>query len=146
MVKIVLAAVGRTLGTLKSEDSDGRENVTEKVNSRSCNFHRDYSKSLTLWNVGEPSQEPYPSSERGRKFRCRAYVLPLYNVKLGSFTSQSCSDGKKKVQKSVITRKIVVFVIEPIAFVTFSLPSPWSDLKVPTVSEYTRVSPERCYY
>ena len=48
MVKIVLAAVGRTLGTLKSEDGDGRENVTEKVNSRSFNLHRDYSKSLTL--------------------------------------------------------------------------------------------------
>ena len=48
MVKIVLAAVGRTLGTLKSEDGDGRENVTEKVNWRSFNLHRDYSKSLTL--------------------------------------------------------------------------------------------------
>ena len=75
-----------------------------------------------------------------------ACVLPLYNVKLGSFTLQSCSDGKKNVQKSVITCKIVVFVIKPIAFVTFSLPSPWSDLKVPTVSEYTRVAPERCSY
>ena len=47
MVKIVLAAVGsRTLGTLKSEDGDGRENVTEKVNSRSFSLHRGYSKSL----------------------------------------------------------------------------------------------------
>ena len=42
------------LGTLRSED-DGRENVAEKVNSRSFNLHRDYSKSLTLSNVGEPS-------------------------------------------------------------------------------------------
>ena len=42
---------------LRSEDGDGRENVAEKVNSRSFNLHRDYSKyskSLTLSNVGEP--------------------------------------------------------------------------------------------
>ena len=43
------------LGTLRSEDDDGRENVAEKVNSRSFNLHRDYLKSLTLSNVGEPS-------------------------------------------------------------------------------------------
>ena len=43
------------LGTLRSEDGDGSENVAEKVNSRSFNLHRDYSKSLTLSNVGEPS-------------------------------------------------------------------------------------------
>ena len=48
MVKIVLDAVGRTLGTSKSEDGDGGESVTEKKNSRSFNIHRDYSKSLTL--------------------------------------------------------------------------------------------------
>ena len=41
--------------TLRSEDGDGGENVAEKVNSRSFNLHRDYSKSLTLSNVGEPS-------------------------------------------------------------------------------------------
>ena len=44
-----------TLGTLRSEDDDGGENVAEKVNSRSFNLHSDYSKSLTLSNVGEPS-------------------------------------------------------------------------------------------
>ena len=43
------------LGTLRSEDDDGRENVAEKVNSRSFNLHRDYLKSLTLSNVSEPS-------------------------------------------------------------------------------------------
>ena len=41
-------------GTLRSEDDDSRENVAEKVNSRSFNLPRDYSKSLTLSNVGEP--------------------------------------------------------------------------------------------
>ena len=40
--------------TLRSEDGDGRENVAEKVNSRSFNLYRDYSKSLTLSNLSEP--------------------------------------------------------------------------------------------
>ena len=35
------------IGTLRSEDGDGRESVAEKD-------YRDYSKSLTLSNVGEP--------------------------------------------------------------------------------------------
>ena len=43
------------LGTLRSNDGDSRENVAQKVNLRSFNLHRDYSKSLTLSNVGEPS-------------------------------------------------------------------------------------------
>ena len=32
-----------------------QRNVAEKVNSRSFNRHRDYFKSLTLSNLGEPS-------------------------------------------------------------------------------------------
>ena len=43
------------IGTLRSKDVDGSENIPEKVNSWSFNLHRDYSKSLTLSNVGEPS-------------------------------------------------------------------------------------------
>ena len=43
------------IGTLSSEDGDGSENITEKVNLRSFNLYCDYSKSLTLSNVGEPS-------------------------------------------------------------------------------------------
>ena len=50
-----VAVVVSIKGTLRSEDSDGSENVAEKVNSRSFNLYRDYSKSLTLSNVGEPS-------------------------------------------------------------------------------------------
>ena len=42
------------IGTLRSEVGDGIKTVAEKVNSRSFNLHRDYSKSLTLSNVGEP--------------------------------------------------------------------------------------------
>ena len=43
------------IGTLRSEVGDGSKTVAEKVNSRSFNLHRDYSKSLTLSNVGELS-------------------------------------------------------------------------------------------
>ena len=43
------------IGTLRSKDVDGSENIPEEVNSCSFNLHRDYSKSLTLSNVGEPS-------------------------------------------------------------------------------------------
>ena len=50
-----LGGGGGLLETLRSEDGYGRENVDEKVNSRSFNLHLDYSKSLTLSNVGEPS-------------------------------------------------------------------------------------------
>ena len=51
----VITFVEDTVVTLRSEDTDGSENVAEKVNSRSFNLYRDYSKSLTLLNVGEPS-------------------------------------------------------------------------------------------
>ena len=43
------------LGTLRYEYGDGRQNVAEKVNWRSFNLHRDYSKWLTLSKVDEPS-------------------------------------------------------------------------------------------
>ena len=50
----MVAVLVFTIGTLRSEDGDGSENVAEKVNSRFFNLDRDYSKSLTLSNVGEP--------------------------------------------------------------------------------------------
>ena len=40
---------------LKTEDGDGSAIVAVKVNSSSFNIHRDYSRSLTLSNVGESS-------------------------------------------------------------------------------------------
>ena len=43
-------------------------------------------------------------------------------------------------KKAWCTCKIVVLLIKPIAFVTFPLPSPSSDLKVPTiVQEYQKI-------
>ena len=51
---MVAVLIFTMVGTLRSEDCDGGENVAEKVNSRFFNLDRDYSKSLTLSNVGEP--------------------------------------------------------------------------------------------
>ena len=50
----VITVVLKLLGTLRSEDGDDRENVAEKVSSCSFSLHRDYSKSLSLWNVRKP--------------------------------------------------------------------------------------------
>ena len=52
---LVTRVMEEILGTLRSEDGYGRENVAEKVNSCSFNLHRDYSNSLAFSNVGEPS-------------------------------------------------------------------------------------------
>ena len=45
----------RIMGTLRPDEGDGRENVAEKVISRFFNLHCDYSKLITLSNVGELS-------------------------------------------------------------------------------------------
>ena len=68
------------------------------------------------------SQEPYPSLERERKFRRRFCTS-------SSFSCRSRSDSKEMYKKAWCTCKIVVLLIKPIAFVTFPLPSPSSDLK-----------------
>ena len=99
-----------TLRTLRSEDGDGGENVAKKVNSRSFSLHRDYSKSLTLSNVGEPPEVEFLRTiSKFRKRESLVYFL--------------CT--------SLCTCKIVVLLIKPIAFVAFPLPSPSPDLKVP---------------
>ena len=81
----------KMLGTLRSENGDGEENVAEKVNSRSFNLHSDYSKSLTLSNVGEPSWSWIPKNhiqvQKERGNFVVACVLPLYIGKLGIFKS-----------------------------------------------------------
>ena len=81
----------QSLGTLRSDDGDGSENVAEEVNSRSFNLHRDYSKSLTLSNVFEASQSWIPKNhiqvQKERGNLVVACVLPLHIVKLGIFMS-----------------------------------------------------------
>ena len=50
---------------------------------------------------------------------------------MGMFTSWSCKNGQRNVQKAWCTCKGVVLLIRPIIFLTFSLPSASLDLKVP---------------
>ena len=100
-----VAVVVTALGTLRSQDGNGRENVAEKVDSRSFNLHSDYSKSLTLWNVCEPCQSWIPKNhiqvqKEGGNFVV-ACVLPLYNVKLG-ISRRSRAVKPKYVQKRVM--------------------------------------------
>ena len=127
--------LGSLLGTRRDGDDDGRQNVPEKVNSRPFNLHRDYFQSLTLSDVGEPSESWIPKNpiqiQKESGNFVVACVLPLYNVKLGIFTSWSCSDGKEMYKKTWCTSKMVVLVVKPVVFVTFSLWSPSSDLEVP---------------
>ena len=103
-----------TFRTLRSEDGDGGENVAKKVNSRCFSLHRDYSKSLTLSNVGEPPEVEFLRTIS--KFRKREEIS-------SSLVYFLCT--------SWCTCKIVVLLIKPFAFVAFPLPSPSSYLKVP---------------
>ena len=52
-------------------------------------------------------------------------------MKLGFFTSQSGSDAKEMYKQACCTCRVVVLPIQPIPFLTFSLPSPLWHLKVP---------------
>ena len=74
--------------------------------------------SLTLSNVGEPSKVKFRKNhiqvqkERGNLFLSSFVYSEMY-------------------KKATCMCKIVVLVIKPLAFFTFSLPSPSLDLKVP---------------
>ena len=120
------------LGTLRSEDGDGRENVAEKSESAFFQSSLRLVQVTTLSNVGEPpvklnSWEPYPSSERERKFSRRLCTSSVHR-EISHLHVVVVQWRQRKVQKSV------VLLIKPIAFVAFPLPSPSSDLKVPSDS------------
>ena len=69
------------------------------------------------------SLHSYPSSEREEKFVV-ARLSPPKKVKLGIFTSQSCSDDEEMLKKACCKCRVVVLPIQPIAFfLPFSLPS-----------------------
>ena len=76
--------------------------------------------------------ESYPTSERERKFHRRLCASPVKR-EIRPFHGVVVQWGQRKVQKRVMG-KLVVLVIKPIAFLTFSLPSPSSDLKNPDKS------------
>ena len=70
-----------------------------------------------------------PSSEREIKFRCRLFTSCMKR-KIRHFHVVVVQKQERNVQKSVITCKVVVLLIKPIVFLTFSLPSASLDLKV----------------
>ena len=49
------------------------------------------------------------------------------------FTSQSCKNGNEMYKKAWCTCEVVVLLIKPIVFLTFSLSSALLDLKVPII-------------
>ena len=77
------------------------------------------------------SYEPYSSSERERKF-CRRLFTSSIKSEIRHFPSWLCSGCKEMYKKAWCTCRVVVFTIQPIAFLSFSLSSPSWHLKVPT--------------
>ena len=103
------------------------------MNSPSFNLHRDSSNSLTLSNVGELSwscipEKLNPSSERERKFHSSLFTSSIKR-EIRHFLVVVVQWWQRNVQKSVITCKVVVLLIKPIVFLTFSLPSALLHLK-----------------
>ena len=81
-----------TLGTLRSEDGDGKENVAEKVNSCCFNLSKSSSRLLQVtnfvkWRRTLLKLNSYIQVQKERGNFVVACVLPLYIVKLGIFMS-----------------------------------------------------------
>ena len=124
------------IGTLRSEDSGGGENVTLKVNWRSFGVHRDYSNSLTFSNVGDFSwswileivqvQKDWKDNEK--------FVLFTSPTKreIRKFRVVVVQWQQRNVQTKCITRPelFLCLLFIPIAFLTSLLPSPSPDLRV----------------
>ena len=78
------------------------------------------------------SQAPYRSTVRGIKFRRCLFIVYV----LRKTRNQACSrrsrakTGREMYKKAWCTCKVVVLLIKPIVFLTFSLPSASWDLKV----------------
>ena len=60
-------------------------------------------------------------------------LTPPQNVKLGSFTSRSCNDGKEMYKKALSTSKVIKSLFcqfKPTEFLPFLLPSPLLQLSI----------------
>ena len=69
----------------------------------------------------------YRRSGKEKESQCLVFTS---SKKREIFTSSLCSDGKKNVQKQH-DAKLLLCLSEPISFLTFSLTSPSSFLKLP---------------
>ena len=76
---------------------------------------------------------PLPSLEKERKIRRREFVSSIKRS-IRKFHVLVMQCRQRNVPKRVMHVRVVVLVIKPIAFLTFSLPSPSSLLKLPFVS------------
>ena len=68
---------------------------------------------------------PHSSLERERKTHRRLFTSSI-KLEIRHFHVVVMQWWQQNVQKSVITCKVVVLFNKPIAFLAFSLPSPWS--------------------
>ena len=106
------------------------------MNLRSFCLNSNYSYSLTLSNVGKPYwsliSRDYNQTQTEKQNFIVACLCSPYNTKLGIFTSQSCKNRKEMYNKAWCTCKVVVLLIKPIFFLTFSLPSVSLNLKLPS--------------
>ena len=107
------------------------------MNSRSFNLHRDYSHSLTLSNVYQPSwsriskNNIYVQKEK-ENFGPLVYVIrKTYREGISRRTCSNAVTAKKCTKKRNVRAEVVVLLIKPNSSLTFSLPLPSSDLSSP---------------
>ena len=99
------------------------------ANSWCFKLHRSYSNSFNLsmklanFSGVELLRTVSKFTQRKRKWLSCVPVLHKTDVKLGSLTSQSCSDGKKCTKKCDTGAKLLFCQSKPITFFLFSLPS-----------------------
>ena len=118
----------KTLGTLRSEDGNGSENVDEKVNSRSFNLLGDYSKTLTLSKVNPPKSWIPKKKERKRE-EISSLVYFRSKKWKQAFSRRSRAVTAKKCTKKRDARAKLFWLLNLLPFLTFSLSSPSSELK-----------------
>ena len=73
-----------------------------KVNLHSFSLYRNYSYLVTLSNEGEPSWSWILQVQKEKLNFVVACLRPPKNAELGIFTSWSCKNGQRNVQKSVV--------------------------------------------
>ena len=120
---------------MSNDDDDGSENTAKKNNLRPFKLYRVHLEPLNSSNVGDFSWSwilkgfIHVQIEKGK------FVVvcsrPPYNVALGAFTSQSCSERQKNVLKSMMHVQSSCFAHKTNCFLTLLLSSSSSLLKVP---------------
>ena len=124
------------LGNLSNNDSNGYENITWRRNSPSFKLYRAYSISFNssifskfFWSWILKYCIEVHEKKKKVVVLCSHFAQ---KVKLGTFTLQSCSDGKKKCTKKFDARAKLLFCLsKPVTVLTFSLTSPSSLPKLP---------------